>query len=93
MYLYFNGQSLRLVFFSHRINELLLDILDSSTKEHEEKSVLENDETESLTDVVMEQMEGLLTGKGQLHSEEHLSVYNVSVKLMIDFAFKMTDVM
>ena len=31
-------------------------------KEHEEKGVLEQDETESLTDVMMEQKECLLTG-------------------------------
>ena len=51
-----------MLFFSHR-SKVLLDILDSITKEHEEKGVLEKDETESLTDVIMEQMEGLLTGK------------------------------
>ena len=43
---------------------------------YEESGVLEKDESEFLTDVIMEQMEGLLTGKGQLHSEEHLSVYS-----------------
>ena len=50
------------ILFTHR-RELLLDILDSITKEHEEKGVLEKDETEFLTGVIMEQMEGLLTGK------------------------------
>ena len=52
-----------MLFFSHRIEELLLDILYSSTKMHEE---LKKDETESLTDVTMIQLEGLLIGKGQL---------------------------
>ncbi|KAL5469115.1 hypothetical protein EMCRGX_G030314 [Ephydatia muelleri] len=42
-----------------RIEELLLDILYSSTKMHEE---LKKDETESLTDVTMIQLEGLLIG-------------------------------
>ena len=48
------------IHFTYRI---LLDILNSSTKEHEEKGVLEKDETESSTDVMMGQMEGFLTGK------------------------------
>ena len=60
IYICVAGQSLRLLFFSHRIKELLLDILDSSTKE---KDLLEKAET-SFTDVIREQMEGLLTGKG-----------------------------
>ncbi|KAL5469137.1 hypothetical protein EMCRGX_G030342 [Ephydatia muelleri] len=38
----------------------MLDILER-IKEHEEKGVLEQDETESLTDVMMEQKECLLT--------------------------------
>eukprot|EP00731_Ephydatia_muelleri_P037425 Em0466g2a len=42
-----------------RIEELLLDILYSSTKMLEE---LKKDETESLTDVTMIQLEGLLIG-------------------------------
>ena len=40
-----------------------LYILDISTKEHEGKGVLEKAETESITDVFMEQKEGLVTGK------------------------------
>ncbi|KAL5469076.1 hypothetical protein EMCRGX_G030268 [Ephydatia muelleri] len=46
-----------------RIKELLLDIVEATPKEHEERGVLEKDETVFLTDVIMEQMEGLLTGK------------------------------
>ena len=49
--------------------------MDLLERMYEGKGVLEIDETESLTGVIMEQKEGLLTGKERLHSEEHLSVY------------------
>ena len=57
--LYLYSSVVSVILFTHSSKELQLYILNSSTKVYEGKGVLEKAET----DFIMEQKEGLLTGK------------------------------